>query len=79
MSDVARWRKVFFRCYARHNYAEQFGWTELGAVAAGRRADLVVLDRDPTLDAANADRIDAVFLAGVQVDREALLKPSSSR
>jgi hypothetical protein len=59
---------------ATGNYAELFGWTELGAIEAGRRADLLVLTQDPTNDVANADRIDAVYLAGAKLDREKLLK-----
>jgi imidazolonepropionase-like amidohydrolase len=59
---------------ATGNYAEQFGWAELGAIEPGRRADLVVLEQDPTKDVANADRIAAVYLAGAKLDRAALLK-----
>ena len=56
------------------NYAEILGWSELGRVAAGRRADLVVLDADPTLDVGNADRIESVYLLGQKLDRNALLR-----
>ena len=59
---------------ATGNYAEIFGWAELGAVAAGRRADLLVLDADPARDTANVDRIDSVYLAGEKLDRDALLR-----
>ena len=59
---------------ATSNYAEQFGWTEIGAVEVGRRADLVVLDRDPAQDVRNVDAISAVYLAGVKVDRAGLLR-----
>jgi imidazolonepropionase-like amidohydrolase len=37
---------------------------ELGAVAVGRRADLVLVDADPLADIANAARIDGVMLRG---------------
>ena len=33
---------------ATNNYALQFGWTELGQIAPGRRADILVVDGDPT-------------------------------
>ena len=58
---------------ATSNYAQKFGWHELGLVAPGRRADLLLLASDPTLDVRNADRIDGVFLAGVALDRRQLV------
>src|SRR6202000_2966866 len=42
---------------ATSNYAVQFGWTELGQIAPGRRADILVLDGDPTASIWNARRI----------------------
>ena len=42
---------------ATNNYALQFGWNELGLIAPGRRADILVLDADPTLSIWNARRI----------------------
>jgi hypothetical protein len=63
---------------ATSNYAEKFGWKELGAVEAGRRADLIVLDADPTQDVRNADQISDVILAGAPLDRAKLLtKPKT--
>jgi len=35
---------------ATSNYSERFGWRELGLVEAGRRADLLILAADPTVD-----------------------------
>ena len=58
---------------ATSNYADKLGWHELGAVAPGRRADLVVVDADPTADIRNADRISDVVLAGDVLDRARLL------
>ena len=58
---------------ATGNYADKFGWHELGAVAPGRRADLVVVDGDPAADIRNADRILDVVLAGQVLDRAKLL------
>lgn len=60
---------------ATNNFALQFGWNELGLIAPGRRADLVILDSDPTLSIWNVRRISAVLLDGAFVDREALLRP----
>ena len=60
---------------ATGNYAEQFGWTELGKIEAGRRADLLVLARDPREDVRAVDAIAQVWLSGQLLDRQALLKP----
>jgi len=43
-----------------------------GVIAAGRRADLVLLDADPTRDIRNTRRIRAVVLDGRLLTREAL-------
>ena len=59
---------------ATNNYAEQFHWNELGQIAPGRRADILVLDGDPTINIWNARHIDTIFLDGNQIDRESLLK-----
>lgn len=59
---------------ATNNYAIQFGWNELGQIAPGRRADILVLDADPTANIWNARRISTLLLEGNVVDRDALLK-----
>lgn len=59
---------------ATNNYALQFNWTELGQVAAGRRADVLVVDGDPTMNIWNARRISTIILDGNMIDRQALLK-----
>jgi predicted amidohydrolase YtcJ len=59
---------------ATNNYALQFGWNELGLVAPGRRADILVVDGDPTVNIWNARRISALILDGELVDRDALLR-----
>ena len=46
----------------------------LGKIEPGRRGDLLVLSRDPTLDVHAIDGIEQVWLAGVRLDRDALLK-----
>lgn len=58
---------------ATNNYALQFGWRELGEIAAGRRADILVVDGDPSVNIWNARRISTLILDGNVVDREALL------
>jgi hypothetical protein len=58
---------------ATNNYSLQFGWSELGLIATGRRADILVVDGDPTANIWNARRISAVILDGEPLDRNALL------
>ena len=58
---------------ATNNYAQQFGWNELGLIAPGRRADILVIDGDPTVNVWNARRITTLIFDGNVVDRDALL------
>jgi hypothetical protein len=59
---------------ATNNYSIQFGWNELGQIAPGRRADILVLDADPTASIWNARRISTLILEGNILDRDSLLK-----
>lgn len=59
---------------ATNNYSLQFGWNELGQIAGGRRADILVLDSDPTINVWNVRRITSLIVDGNFVDRDALLK-----
>ena len=58
---------------ATSNYSERLGWSELGLVEAGRRADLLILAADPTTDISNSRKIRMVILEGKVLDRESLL------
>ena len=58
---------------ATNNYALQFGWNELGQISPGRRADILVVDGDPTESIWNARRISGLIVDGVVMDRDALL------
>lgn len=62
---------------ATSNYAQQLGWTELGQISPGRRADILVLDGDPTVSIWNVRRISTLILDGNTIDRDALLKPKN--
>ncbi len=52
--------------------AELMDLTELGTLAAGKRASFLVLDANPLDDIKNTRRIAAVYLDGAKLDREAL-------
>ena len=58
---------------ATNNYALQFGWNELGQIAPGRRADILVIDGDPTVNIWNVRRISGLIVDGNVLDRGALL------
>jgi len=47
--------------------AEQFGLTDRGVIAPGKRADLVLIDGDPLQDISAVSKITAVWCAGVPV------------
>jgi imidazolonepropionase-like amidohydrolase len=51
--------------------ARAFGLADRGTIAAGRRADLVLVDGDPTTTIADTRKIVAVWRGGVAFDREA--------
>jgi hypothetical protein len=58
---------------ATNNYSLKFGWHELGQIAPGRRADILVVDGDPTVNIWNARRISRLIMNGNLIDREKLL------
>ena len=60
---------------ATNNYAIQFNWNDLGLVAPGRRADILVVDDDPTVNIWNVRRISSLIVDGNVLDREELLTP----
>jgi len=59
---------------ATNNYAIQFGCNEIGQIVPGRRADILVIDGDPTQNIWNARRISTLVVDGNVIDRDALLK-----
>lgn len=59
---------------ATWNYGAAFGWTDRGAIVAGRRADLVLLRADPVAEIGNSQAIARIFLDGRELDRGELLR-----
>src|SRR5436190_9500821 len=58
---------------ATANVGRTFNWPEVGRLAKGANADVLVLDADPTRDVANLKRIRHLIADGELIDREALL------
>jgi imidazolonepropionase-like amidohydrolase len=52
--------------------AEFLGLADRGTLAAGKRADLLVLDANPLDDIRNTRRIAKLYIAGAEIDRTAL-------
>jgi len=61
---------------ATENYATVFGWTDRGRIAPGCLADIVVLARNPVEDINNSRTITHIYLAGQELNRTQLLRPS---
>ena len=45
---------------------------DYGTIEAGKRADMILLDADPTKDIRNTRSLNRVFLGDAMLDREAL-------
>ena len=58
---------------ATSNYSLQFNWNELGQIAPSHRADILVLDGDPTVNVWNVRRISTLIVDGNLLDRDGLL------
>ena len=70
---AAGWTPLEALTAATARPAEAFGWTDLGWIAAGYRADLLLLDGDPSEDITATRRIAEVWLAGEPHTPESLL------
>lgn len=59
---------------ATSNFASQMHWTELGAIEPGRRADILLLDADPTASVWNLQYFHTLVVNGVVMPRDTLLR-----
>jgi hypothetical protein len=59
---------------ATSSFADIFGWDELGELKPGRKADILVLNKNPLEDIENLKDISLLILNGKTIDRDALLK-----
>jgi imidazolonepropionase-like amidohydrolase len=77
--ELARWVQLGLTTAqaitaATQRPAELLGLKDMGTLAAGKRADFIVLDANPLDDIRNTRRISSVYLEGVRFDRETLLE-----
>jgi hypothetical protein len=59
---------------ATSNFADIYGWGDIGRIEPGRVADVLILDADPRSDLAALDHIDRIIFRGVVLDRQSLLE-----
>jgi Amidohydrolase family len=60
---------------ATENFSQIYGWRDVGRIAPGAQADVLVLRGNPALDIREAASIERIFQRGEPVDRDALLRP----
>ena len=58
---------------ATSNFALAYGWSEVGALKAGCRGDVLILDKDPRVSVKNLQSIHRVIARGSLLEPEALL------
>jgi imidazolonepropionase-like amidohydrolase len=51
---------------------------DIGSIEKGKRADMLVLSADPTIDISNTTQIDSVYKGGIWIDRAALAVPANA-
>jgi hypothetical protein len=59
---------------ATSNFADIYGWHDIGRIEPGRVADVLILDADPRSDLAALDHIDRIIFRGAVLDRKSLLE-----
>jgi imidazolonepropionase-like amidohydrolase len=61
------------------NAADILGLADLGTIAAGKSADLIVLDANPLDNISNTRRINKVYLRGQEIPRATMSAKWSAR
>lgn len=59
---------------ATSNFADVYGWPDVGRIEPGRVADVLVLNADPRRDLKALDLIDAMIFRGAVLQRDSLLE-----
>ena len=59
---------------ATSNYADAYGWSDVGRIEAGRFADILIVDEDPRQSTTAIDHIRSLVFAGTVLDRPELLR-----
>jgi hypothetical protein len=59
---------------ATSNFADIYGWRDVGRIEPGRVADVLILDADPRSDLAALDHIDKIIFRGSMLNRQSLLE-----
>jgi Amidohydrolase family len=59
---------------ATSNFANIYGWRDVGRIEPGRVADVLILDADPRSDLAALDHIDRIIFRGSMLNRQSLLE-----
>jgi hypothetical protein len=58
---------------ATNNYSLIWDWKHVGKIEAGRDADILILDADPTKSLENLKKIDRLLLKGKLIERKSLM------
>jgi Amidohydrolase family len=59
---------------ATSNFADIYGWRDIGRIEPGRVADVLILDADPRSDLAALDHIDRIIFRGTLLYRQSLVE-----
>lgn len=64
---------------ATSNYADVYGWGDVGRIEPRRVADILILDRDPRLEISALDHINTLIFRGAVVDRNRLIQAGDAK